>query len=289
MRFSCGLSSAILLLSLGGCSPSYLLNVSSGGVPKAPHAGITYGDDERQAYDLYWPDAISENTPVLIFFYGGSWDSGRRADYAFVGNGLADDGFITAIVDYRVYPDVIFPTFVEDGAAAIAKILEKIGGKRATFLIGHSAGAQIAALLAFDPRYLLRHGLIPCETIQGFIGLAGPYDFLPLRRNRLRKIFPESIREQSQPINYVSALSPPTLLIHGADDTTVLPENSLRLAEALKDDNVPVTIYMVEKAGHIKIIAAVAGALKTTAPIRPQIKQFVDEILVTRPGVSVCG
>lgn len=274
-----------LLASLSGCSPSYLLNVTSGGVPGAPNEGISYGVSPRQSYDLYWPEQTTDATPVIIFFYGGSWDSGSRVDYAFVGNGLAEDGYITAIVDYRVFPDVIFPEFVEDAAAAVAGIVNDIGNDRAIFLMGHSAGAQIAALLAFDQRYLATRGLDICDAVQGFIGLAGPYDFLPLKKRRLREIFPERLRDQSQPINYVSERSPPALLIHGEDDSTVLPRNSRRLADALNASGVTSQVSLIENLGHVKIVAALASVLQNTVPVRPLINEFVSRApSISRPG-----
>lgn len=273
------------LVLLAGCSASFLLNVTSGGVPTAPNEGISYGSNPRQIYDLYWPEGATDTTPVIIFFYGGSWDSGRRADYAFAGNGLADEGYITAIVDYRIFPEVKFPDFVEDGAAAVARIVNDVGENRTMFLMGHSAGAQIAALLAFDQRYLATHGLDACDTLQGFIGLAGPYDFLPLKKQRLREIFPQSIRDQSQPINYVSERSPPALLIHGKDDTTVLPRNSRRLADALNARGVTSQVNFIEDLGHVKIVAALASVLQKTAPVRPLINQFVAQAQsMSRPG-----
>lgn len=271
----------VAALSLAGCSASYLLNVTSGGGPSAPNEGISYGPHHRQSYDLYWPELTTDSNPLVIFFYGGSWDSGQRADYAFVGNGLAEEGYVSAIVDYRVYPEVKFPAFVEDGAAAIASIVNGVGKGRAIFLMGHSAGAQIAALLALDDRYLAKHNLLPCRTIQGLIGLAGPYDFLPLKKPRLREIFPQEIRAHSQPINYVTQRSPAALLLHGDDDTTVLPRNARRLADALAENGVEAEAILIDGLGHVKIVAALATLLQSSAPIRPAIKRFISRVQST--------
>ena len=66
------------------------------------------------------------NLPVVVFFYGGSWQSGRRQDYSFVAQALTSRGCVVVIPDYRLYPEANFPAFVEDGAAAFAWVHEHI-------------------------------------------------------------------------------------------------------------------------------------------------------------------
>ena len=80
--------------------------------------GASYGPEARQKLDLYVPATPVRNAPVVQFIYGGSWDSGDRASYAFVGEALAARGIVTAVVDTRLVPEVRFPAFVEDSAAA---------------------------------------------------------------------------------------------------------------------------------------------------------------------------
>ena len=130
-----------------------------------------------------------------------------------------------AVPDYRLYPQVRFPAFIEDGAEAVARardVLARIEGRRRPIvLMGHSAGAQIAALLALDERHLREAGLRACEAVAGMIGLAGPYDFLPLQEERYRRIFPEASRAASQPIAFADANDPPLLLVAGTADETV--------------------------------------------------------------------
>ncbi len=170
---------------------------------------------ERGTFDLYVPESATASTPVVVFFYGGGWDGGAKSIYPFVGQSLASEGFIVAIPDYRIYPEVRFPGFVEDGARAVAAVeglVRKGGGgvpagRHPVFLMGHSAGAQIAALLAYDGRYLAKAGASNA-SLAGFIGLSGPYDFLPLKEERYKRIFPPALRDASQPVRFVSAGDP---------------------------------------------------------------------------------
>ncbi|RIY02183.1 alpha/beta hydrolase [Aureimonas flava] len=223
---------------------------------------------ERGTFDLYVPDTATASTPIVVFFYGGSWDSGFKAIYPFVGQSLASAGYIVAIPDYRVYPDVRFPAFVEDGARAVSAIerLARRGGagvepgRHPLFLMGHSAGAQIAALLAFDARYLAA-AEAPDRAIAGFVGLSGPYDFLPLKEERYKRIFPPALREASQPVRFVGRGDPPAFLAHGLKDTTVDPENTRSLARHLRRAGVPVTEALYPELDHIGTVSSLATAL----------------------------
>ncbi len=229
---------------------------------------LRYAPGERGTMDLYVPDGASDRTPVVVFFYGGSWDSGSKAIYRFVGQALAAEGFAVAVPDYRVYPDVVFPGFVEDGARAVAAVqrLAREGGsplpagRHPLALMGHSAGAQIAALLALDPRYLRAAGSDPAR-ISALVGLSGPYDFLPLDEERYKRIFPVEVRDQSQPVRYARAGAPPTFLAAGLADTTVDPENTRSLARALRAKGVAVEETLIPDIDHIGTISSFATAL----------------------------
>ena len=203
------------------------LNAVTSGAGYDVLRNVPYGEGERAKLDLYIPTRTTPTTPVLVFIHGGSWDSGSKDIYLFVGQSLASEGFIVAIPNYRLYPQVRFPAFVEDAAKAVVKVERMMdggvygvpGGDHPFFLMGHSAGAEIAGLLATDGRYLKAAGG-SIRSLDGFIGLAGPYDFLPLTEERYKRIFPEAAREASQPVNFVSGDEPPMLLIHGGDDAS---------------------------------------------------------------------
>ncbi len=273
-------TSAILssLLCLAACSPIRLLNASSPSDHYERTADIPYGDDARQKLDVYVPHDLDAPAPMVVFFYGGGWRDGSKANYEFVASSLTEAGIVVVLPDYRVFPDVEFPAFVDDGAAAAAWALgnaNKLGADPdRVFVMGHSAGAHIAAMLALDGRYLDAHG-VTHQPFAGLIGLSGPYDFLPIQSGYLQRVFPESSRAASQPINFVTAGAPPTLLVHGADDNTVWPRNSRNLADALRGHDVDVTLAIYDGVGHARVVAALAPAVDFLARTRDDTRRFI--------------
>ncbi len=263
---------------LAACSPLKVLSVLSPSGHYAPQLDLPYGDDARQRLDVYLPSPLPETAPVVVFLYGGSWTDGNKADYEFVAASLTEDGVIVVIPDYRLYPGVRFPAFVEDGALAVAWSLANIPRYGVTpskvYLMGHSAGAHIAAMLALDGDYLAVHDLKP-KTIDGFIGLSGPYDFLPIEGGILEDLFPPASRAASQPINFVSAAAPPTLLIHGTADTTVSIANSRGLAAALRAHAVDVTLKTYEGAGHARVMLGLAKPIDFVASTLADSREFI--------------
>jgi acetyl esterase/lipase len=196
--------------------------------------------------------------PVVVFLYGGSWRSGERDYYRFVGTALAARGVLVVIPDYRKAPAAPFPAFMDDAARAVAwtrdHAVENGGDPKQITVMGHSAGAHIAALLGTDAQYLQRVGLAP-RDLRGVIGLAGPYDFLPITDPKIKEVFgAESDWPRSQPVNFVNGDEPPFLLIHGSADDTVWPRNSEHLAVKLRAKNEAVTLKIVPGVGHIGLL-----------------------------------
>jgi acetyl esterase/lipase len=242
--------------------------------------GIGYGELARQKLDVYIPKVETQDLPVVVFFYGGSWQSGRRQDYLFVAQALAARGFVAVIPDYRVYPEAKFPTFLEDGAAAVSWVRNNIGkfgnADSRLFLMGHSAGAYMAAMLALNPSYLAQAGMSAHE-LKGFIGLAGPYDFLPLKSPRMIEIFggADGIPE-TQPVTFVSAYAPPALLLHGARDKIVLPKNTEHLAEGLREAGGRVAEKIYPGIKHIRLLIVLATPFQNGEPMMEDIEQFIS-------------
>ena len=273
----------LLLLSLGfvvACSPVRLLN---GVVPTngaQARRDIAYGSSPRQRMDLYEPASASEvPAPVVIFFYGGSWQGGEKSDYLFVADALTSKGFIAIIADYRVYPEVKFPAFVEDGALVVRWARDHVGDWRGDpsriYVMGHSAGAHIAALLALDPRYLSAVGL-DRSVIRAMVGLAGPYDFLPFHSETLRTLFgPPDGWAQTQPINFVDGKEPPMLLQSGSWDTTVGPGNSERLIAKICEHGGSARAIFYRGIGHRTLIAAFARPLRRFTPVLDDAAEFM--------------
>ena len=265
--------------ALAGCSLFFFLNAAAPGKGFSRQADIAYGPLSRQKLDVYVPDAAATRPwPVVVFFYGGGWETGDRKDYRFVGAALASRGLMTVVADYRVYPEVVFPAFVEDAALAVRWALdhaaESGGDPRRVFLMGHSAGAQIAAMLALNKQYLRSAGANP-GAVAGLIGLSGPYDFLPLKSVTLKRIFGDPAPRTTQPIDFVTANAPPTLLITGSDDTTVDPGNSRRLAAALNAAGRPVQHRVYPDIGHGRVVAGFSPALARGVPVTDEVVQFV--------------
>ncbi|WP_445785600.1 alpha/beta hydrolase [Sphingorhabdus sp.] len=244
-----------------------------------PITGIAYGSDARQQLDIYAPLGRTETAhPVLIFFHGGSWRDGEREGYGFVGRAFASRGFVTVIADYRKAPKVRFPAFVQDTAATIAWVHTNIakhdGDPECIFLMGHSAGAHIAMMAALDPQWLAAKELKP-DVIKGVIGLAGPYDFLPLTSDSSKIALGQwPDLTETQPITYVRADAPPLLLLTGDKDTVVKPRNSQALADKIAALGGQPRLKIYSGVDHADIIMAVARPFRTKAPILQDVSEF---------------
>jgi acetyl esterase/lipase len=271
---------AALGLSVSACSPLQVLNASIPSEGYRRTAGLPYGPHPRNRLDVYVPREAAGPRPTVVFFYGGSWQNGERGKYRFVAEALTSRGFVAVLPDYRTYPEVRFPAFVEDGATAVAWTLREAalhgGDPQCVVLMGHSAGAHIAAMIALDARYLERERLAP-SALRGFVGLAGPYDFLPIRSRTLQQIFggADGI-PQTQPVTFASAGAPPALLLHGTDDGTVLPRNSERLAARLREAGAPATLKLYPGMGHVRIVTALAKPFRDGQPVLDDVAGFVS-------------
>ena len=275
------LLAALTVCLLAGCSPFLYLNAFSPAEQAREDIDIAYSALPRQRLDVFVPvKPQARPAPVVVFFYGGGWDSGSKEDYRFVGRTLAAHGFVAVIPDYRVYPEVVFPAFIEDAAAAVAWAFGHAsqfnGDPTHVFLMGHSAGAHIAAMLALDDGYLQAQGNSP-RQLAGWIGLSGPYDFLPLQSRRLMKIFGDPAPRSTQPIEFVSTMAPPALLISGDADTTVLPRNTHRLAAQLRGAGITVREIIYPDVGHGRTVAAFS-TIADGLPVVDEVSNFLTDM-----------
>ncbi len=268
------------------CSPVKTLNALVPSDNYALHADIAYGSSPRQRLDVYLPKQHQANLaqtklPVVLFFYGGSWDSGDKADYKFAAEAFTSNGFIAVVPDYRLYPEVLFPGFMADPAKAARWVKDHIqalgGDPDRVFLAGHSAGAHIAVMLALNEEYLAKEQL-KLSDFRGTIGLAGPYDFLPLTSERLKTIFgPEDQRWKSQPINFVTGHNQPMLLLVGLKDGTVGTHNTYNLAAKIKAKGGPVQVVEFSNYGHIDMAAKLAKPLRGDGDLLKPIVEFIHQ------------
>ena len=244
--------------------------------------GAAYGTHPRQRYDLFTPGGAppAAGWPLVVFFYGGAWNSGARADYRFVGEALAARGQVAMVADYRLYPEVRYPDFLHDCAAALGHGLAMAGrwraDRRRVFVMGHSAGAYNAAMLALDPRWLAREGRAPDE-LAGWIGLAGPYDFLPIRTPAVQPVFHHpQVPPGTQPIGYASTSRLPALLLAARQDDSVNPQrNTAGLAQALSQAGAPVVTRAFDRVNHATLVGAMAWPLRLLAPVLDEVTAFV--------------
>jgi acetyl esterase/lipase len=263
---------------LAGCSP-FLLN------PFVPRGGYTierniaFGNGPRQKLDIYIPDGLTKPAPVLIFFYGGSWQDGDKDGYRWVGQTFASHGIVTVLANYRLYPPNLYPSFVQDGALALRYVHDEIakagGDPERVFVSGHSAGAYNAIMLASDPKFVHDVGG-DLSWIRGAIGIAGPYDFLPMTDPKIITIFGGANNPATQPITYIDGKRPPMLLVDGTADKTVDPGNVTRMAAKLRANGSEVQTKLYPGVGHIGIILSLAPILRTDTTLENDMVRFID-------------
>jgi acetyl esterase/lipase len=283
MRSSARLIPALLLVAhlLSGCQAAAFVaaNAPTAFGPYERTAGIAYGADPRQRLDVYVPDAPSvDPPPVIVFIHGGSWQTGSKDQYRFVGSGLAEKGYIAVVANYRLNPDVRFPGFVDDAAEAVAWTLRNIGqfggDPRRVFVMGHSAGAHTAMLLALDRRYLAAAGASP-DDIRGAIGLSGPYDFA-IDSSPLRAVFGSaSDPAETQPVTFVRGDAPPLLLIHGTDDGICWVTHSIRLTGLIRTAGGQAELRLYPGLGHGATVGGFSTLRRKQAPTLEDVAAFI--------------
>lgn len=268
----------VAALVLAGCSGTTMLNNLTPERGYSVATNLIYDTTNRLRLDIYTPDKV-QNAPVVIFFFGGRWQTGSKDEYRFLGEALASRGFVAVIPEYRLYPKVRFPVFVEDGASSVAWVHENIarygGSAEKIFVMGHSSGAHIAAFLALKEEFMAKAGGSR-EWLRGMIGLAGPYDFLPITDPTLRDVFspPENFH-LTQPIMFTAGDNPPMLLLHGEDDESVWVKNTKNLAAAVTKAGGPVETVLYPKMSHSFIVASLASPLRGRTDVLAHVADFV--------------
>jgi acetyl esterase/lipase len=296
-RFATRVAITAVAGALSACSAITfgIANAPTAFGPFERKADIAYGTEARQKLDVYVPKAAQDGRdagagpaanatgarPVVIFWYGGSWQSGSKSDYRFVGAALADRGYVTVLPDYRLYPEVKFPGFLDDAAHAVAWVqqhAQEFGGDpHRVVLMGHSAGAHTAAYLALNHEFLAKRGANP-DWIAGLVGLSGPYVLAPNTRT-LNRIFAAPWGESDwQPLRFVDAQAPPTFLAHGLDDSLVSVAQTEKLRDALEAKGVRVETELYPGTGHAATIAGFSKAARGSAPTLDQAVAFLGTL-----------
>ena len=265
-------------LLLAGCDRLGAFNSLQAGDIKPTVSDLPYGPDARQKMDIYLPATAQSPAPLMVWFYGGAWRSGDKAKYAFVAKRFTDMGYAVAIPDYRLAPKVQYPAFVEDSAQAV-KTAKTFAQDHPTdisdqklILAGHSAGAYNAVQLVARQGFLQKAGLNR-DDIAGIIGLSGPYDFYPYDVESTRSAFGDIPGSESQPVNQDLSTMPPLLLITGMADHTVLPRNSIRLAELAPK----ATLVKIPDMSHIGTVVALGTFLTGDSRVTKPIAEFLAQ------------
>jgi acetyl esterase/lipase len=268
------------VLMLSGCSVMGALAATTPAHGARIVRDLPYGQGPRHELDVYAPPHGAGRLPVVVFFYGGSWQTGERKAYAFVGRALAAKGFVAVVPDYRVYPDVNYPDFLRDSAEAVRWTRDHVGDYGGDpgriFLMGHSAGAYNAVMLALDRRWLAAVGMDPTREIKGALGLAGPYDFLPITDRKLKVIFgPPATWPSTQPIAHADAKDPPLWLAAGDNDMVVDPGNSTRLAARVRQVGGRAEAKIYPSMTHRLLLGVFAGPFRFMAPVLKDAVAFM--------------
>lgn len=275
---------------LGGCSALQLVNSVSKIYTADVKNDVSFGAHPKQRFDLYLPSANRKDkrpTPVVVFFYGGSWNRGDKSEYEFVGRRLASLGYITAIPNYRLYPEVKYPEFLKDGAQSIIRIqqelakpdYQELNPSKQVVLMGHSAGAYNAAMLAMDPQWLIGAGGSQ-SMIAGLIGLAGAYNIYPIRDVEVQPVFHHpNYPPSSQPIDFVGHAAAPTLVLAPENDTIVsIERNSIALHDALSQAGKTTSYEKITGTDHVTIIGTLSPVLFFKGSSVAPISDFIESL-----------
>lgn len=273
----------ILALSLLSAACTSLLNATIPTEGYSVTRDIHYGSHPRQKLDIYVPEQKANGSPVIVFFNGGRWENGSKDDYLFLGQALASKGIITVVANYRLYPAISFPVFVEDSASAFVwthKNISHYGGNpKNIFVMGHSSGAYNAIMIATNPKFIHQAGG-NADWLRGSIGLSGPYDFLPFTDDDIKDMFKTAPDVETQPITFAHKGMAPMFLATGIDDTDVYPKNSINFAKKSQALGNKVELHLYDNVEHIGIILSLADGFRSKAPLLEDIAAFIAKTTV---------
>lgn len=253
---------------------------------------ILYGDEPLQDLDIYYPkpltqamkaeSAITQTYPMVVFVHGGSWENGSKEEYAFVGQSLAQAGYVTAVINYRKAPEHVYPDYVKDTAQAIAWSHNNANSLHADpdrmAVIGHSAGAFNAVAAIANEDFLAPYGMKPTD-ISAVIGIAGPYSYDFRKFDSATAFGPNATPDQVMPDRQIKGKQPPYLLLTAEKDKIVYDTNAIKMTEALKAAGVTVDNGVIKGASHATSIGAMAPPLRWVNDVRAQVLTYLNKTL----------
>lgn len=270
-----------MLPVLAACSPASLLNVvtPSGSFSKAED--ISYGTLERHTLDIYSPDVPQQGAPIVMFTHGGSWTDGNKNLYKFLAEGLTSEGYEVVVPNYRLYPDVSYPAFIEDTALAAAFTAKRYPD-RPLVLMGHSAGAYNTLMTVLDDQYFKSLGVDMCTAISGVVSLSAPTGIVPLEKEPYITIFPDRFTKTDAPLNVVTGPTPPILFLHGEDDKTVYPRNSTELADKIKARGGQAEVKIYPKLNHTDVVKVMSRHFDGGSTLKGDIVDFLSSQMIRK-------
>lgn len=274
-----------LLLSLfvSSCATTGLKTIN--GLAKlgdySVHKNISYTEKPDNQLDIYVPS--KDIKAVIVFYYGGCWGnctSKNKADYLFIADTLTKQGYAVVIPDCRQYPDVKFHDIMDDAEASFLWSINHLQEYKIEtdniYVMGHSSGAHVAAMLVDNKKYIVEDR----KKINGFIGLAGPYDFYPFDKEDayLYDLFSsQNNYYASQPINHIDGNEPPHLILHGKNDKTVFTHNAVNITQKLKQNNTEHQLVLFEKMKHVNILVSLSKPLRKNSKVLKHINSFIEK------------
>lgn len=282
------LGSLLLLASLVACTPRHAAERAVLYDRVVRVADLPFGRHDRQKLDVYHERRVPRAAPVVVFIYPGRWKYGSRRDYLLIGNALARRGWVVVIPDYRLYPDVRYPAWVNDGAAAVRWTRDSIarfgGDPSRIIVIGHSAGAHTVTMLALDEHFLRDAG-VPASAVRGFVSIAGPVETVWTDPDVQDLMGPSEGWAATYPKTFIGGDEPPLLLLHGAGDDVVSASNSTRLAQRILASGGCARAIVYPRIGHVKIALDLAVSPRS-AVMRDVIAFINDPGALCKPALE---
>jgi acetyl esterase/lipase len=244
-----------------------------------------YGRDPAQKLALYEPAGAPppDGFPLVVFFHGGGWHEGDPYAYGWIARALAEKGYATALVGYRLNRAGRFPNMLLDSAAGTRWALDhaaahRIDPTRLAFM-GHSAGAYNSTMLALDRRWLRGAG-VRDGVVRGAVVLAGPADFYPfVKKSSINAMSHWPRPAETQPVNFARAAAPPLLLVHGTADTVVRPRNSVILAKRLSAAGASTRPVLIDDMSHIGLVVTLAKPFDRDPRVATAVFPFLARVL----------
>ena len=249
---------------------------------------ILYGEAPLQDLDIYYPkplaqamqrqQTITASYPMVVFVHGGSWESGTKEDYAFVGKSFAQAGYVTAVINYRKAPEHLYPDYVKDTARAIAWSYHNAesfyANPQRLAVVGHSAGAFNVVAAVANEDFLVPYGLKP-NDIRAVVGIAGLYSY-DFRNFSSASAFPATATpDEVMPDRQIKGTQPPYLLLTAEKDQVVAAQNTINMTQALRAHGATVDNGVIKGASHTTSIGAMASPLRWVNDVRAQVLQYL--------------